>query len=89
MKYKKLIIYSLIMLILMCSITAISAVDLNDTNKDVLNDINTDTKSFSDFDAKIFDADSNITLDNDYKYNDSTDMNYFYGIHVNTDDEFT
>ena len=86
MKYKKLIIYSLILLILMFSITAISAVDLNDTNKDILNDINTDTKSFSDFDAKIFDADSNITLDNDYKYNDSTDMNYFYGIHVNTDD---
>ena len=86
MKYKKLIIYSLILLILMFSITAISAVDLNDTNKDVLNDVNTDTKSFSDLDMEIMDADSNITLDKDYKYDDTKDMYYFYGINVNTED---
>ena len=86
MKYKKFIIYSLILLILMFSITAISAVDLNDTNKDVLNDVNTDTKSFSDLDMEIMDADSNITLDKDYKYDDTKDMYYFYGINVNTED---
>ncbi len=57
MKFNKLIFGSFILLILMFSITAISAADLNDTdNKDILNDANTGN-AFSDLDMEIMDAD--------------------------------
>lgn len=50
MKFNKLILNSFILLVLLFSITAISAVDLNYTdNSNVLKDIGADENSFVDF----------------------------------------
>ena len=54
MKFNKLILGSFILLILLFSITAISAADLNDTdNTNVLKDKNTNDNSFSDLSQRI------------------------------------
>ena len=83
MKFNKLILGSFILLILLFSITAISAADLNDTdNTNVLKDKNTNDNSFSDLSQRIQDAESKIDLDNDYKYNSTKDMEHVKGINI-------
>ena len=83
MKFNKLILGSFILLILMFSITAISAADLNDTdNTNVLKDENINDNSFSDLNRGINDAGLNIDLDNDYKYNNTKDLEHVKGINI-------
>lgn len=83
-KFYRLILGSFILLILMFSITAISAADLNDT--DVSQDIPTEEKSFSDLNSKINSSDSNFTLESDYSFDMESDRNFSSGIKIDKND---
>ena len=81
MKFNKLILNSFILLVLLFSVTAISAADLNDTsNIDVLKDNEINNNSFSEFNQKIYVEESNsMDLDCDYKYDEKYDWDYATG----------
>ena len=87
MKYNKLILHSLILLILFFSVTAISAADLNDTdNMNVLKDIGADEKSFTTLENEIYSADSSIDLKSDYKFGNTSSLDSATGIFINKTD---
>ena len=69
---------------LLFSITAISAVDLNDT--DVSQDNGTNEKSFTELRSKINSANSNFSLKSDYAFNTESDNKHSSGILINKDD---
>ena len=84
MKINKMILSSLIFVLLLLSITAISAADLNETDDiSVLTDSNINEKSFTDLNTDISNANSKIDLSSDYKFNNQSDLNYANGITVN------
>ena len=73
MKLNKFIIHFFIIIVFLISITAISAVDLNDTGDfDVLNDAGGE-KSFKDLSSAIEVENSKFTFENDYRFNNETD----------------
>ena len=83
MKYNKFILNFFILVVFLISITAISAVDLNDTGN-VLNDVG-DEKSFKDLYNAIEVDDSSFTFENDYGFNSEIDKNYSGGINITKD----
>ena len=85
MKSKKFIVHFFILVVFLVSITAISAVDLNDTaSMDVLNDVN-EKSSFDSLNDEIKDKDSDFTFERDYEFNNETDKSYSSGINVTKD----
>ena len=69
-------------MVFLISITAISAVDLNDTGDfDVLNDASGE-KSFKDLSSAIEVENSKCTFENDYRFNNETDKSYSGGINI-------
>ena len=69
-------------MVFLISITAISAVDLNDTGDfDVLNDASGE-KSFKDLSSAIEIENSKFTFENDYRFNNETDKSYSGGINI-------
>ena len=85
-KCGKFIVHSFILFVLMFSVAAISAVDLNDTydnGMDVLKDNGTADDSISILYLEVDGAESGFDLVNDYKYNDLTDRGYREGVIVN------
>ena len=69
-------------MVFLISITAISAVDLNDTGDfDVLNDASGE-KSFKDLSSAIEVENSKFTFENDYRFNNETDKSYSSGINI-------
>ena len=84
MKFNKLILNSFILLVLLFSITAISAADLNDTGSmDVLKDVSANESSFADFETELFVADSSLDLSGDYKFDNSSGLDSDTGIYIN------
>ena len=84
MKFNKLILNSFILLVLLFSVTAISAADLNDTGSmDVLKDVNTNESSFTDFKTELFVADSSLDLSGNYKFDNSSGLDSNTGIYIN------
>ncbi len=82
MKLNKFIIHFFIIIVFLISITAISAVDLNDTEDfDVLNDAGGE-KSFKDLSSAIEVENSKFTFENDYRFNNETDKSYSSGINI-------
>ncbi len=82
MKLNKFIIHFFIIMVFLISITAISAVDLNDTGDfDVLNDASGE-KSFKDLSSAIEVENSKFTFENDYRFNNETDKSYSSGINI-------
>ena len=82
MKLNKFIIHFFIIIVFLISITAISAVDLNDTGDfDVLNDAGGE-KSFKDLSSAIEVENSKFTFENDYRFNNETDKSYSSGINI-------
>ena len=82
-KYGKFIVHSFILFVLLFSVAAISAADLNgsaDNGMDVLKDSETADSSFFYLSYEVENADSSLDFDNDYKYNDSTDRSYVNGV---------
>lgn len=76
---KKKLILPFILFVLLLSVAATSAADLNDTdNLDVLKDTSTD-KSFTDFNLKVYVEDEDISLDSNYKYDNESDQDYVTG----------
>ena len=82
MKLNKFILNFLIIMVFLISITAISAVDLNDTGDfDVLNDADGE-KSFKDLSTAIEVENSNFTFESDYGFNNEIDKSYSGGINI-------
>ena len=87
MKFNKIVLCSFILLVLLFSVTAISAADLNCTGDigDVLKD-GGDIKSFYDLNGDIATENSSFNMQSDYTFDNQTDMNYANGIRmVNAD----
>ena len=83
MKFNKLILNSFILLVLLFSVTAISAADLNDAGSmDVLKDVNTNESSFTDFETELFVADSSLNLSGNYKFDNSSRLDSNTGIYI-------
>ena len=80
MKHNKFILNFFILVVCLISITAISAVDLNDTG-DVLNDVSGE-KSFKDLNSEIEVENSRFTFESDYAFNSEIDKNYSGGINI-------
>lgn len=84
MKYNRFILHLFILVVLLISITEVSAVDLNDTvDSDVLNDVG--EKSYDDLNLSISNEDSKFTFESDYTFNDESDKNYSGGIDITKD----
>ena len=83
MKFNKIILCTFVLLVLLFSVTAISAVDLNNTGDvhDVLKD-DGDVKSYYDLNRDIASEDSSLNLETDYKFDNQSDMNYNKGIRI-------
>ena len=82
MKYRKFILHTLILFVLLCSITAISAADLNDTdNFDVLKDDNQDG-SFMNLEGDMSLQGSTFNLEQNYKFDNTSDLLYVDGINI-------
>ena len=83
MKFNKIILCSVILIVLSFSVTAISAADLNDTSdvSDVLKD-DGDSKSFIDLNNDIASEDSSFNIESNYKFDNQTDRNYANGIRI-------
>ncbi|MBQ7927262.1 MAG: hypothetical protein IJ287_00740 [Methanobrevibacter sp.] len=84
-KYGKFIVHSFILFVLLFSVAAISAADLNgtdDNGMDVLKDKGTAESSIITLNYEVEDAGSSFDLVNDYKYNDLTDQSCVDGVLV-------
>ena len=83
MKFNKIILCSVILIVLSFSVTAISAADLNCTGDigDVLKD-GGDIKSFYDLNGDITAENSSFNMQSDYTFDNQTDMNYTNGIRI-------
>ncbi|MEE1150855.1 MAG: C1 family peptidase, partial [Methanobrevibacter sp.] len=78
MKFRKLIVYSFLLSVLLFSVAAISASDLNGTydgSGDILKDSNSEG-SYSDLSGKIKAENSSFSLEKNYKFNDENDEDY-------------
>ena len=80
MKYRKFIFQSVILLVLLFSITAISAANLNDT--DNIADISNNPKTYSDFYETIKGNTTKIDIENDYAFNINEDLDHLTGITI-------
>lgn len=79
MKFKKTLLRSLILLVLLISITAVSAADLNDTDNigdDVLKENTTTDLSFVDLNGEIWVQGSNCNLNDDFTFEYEPDYAY-------------
>ena len=88
MKIKKHILHTFILLVLMLSITAISAADLNDTDNtagDVLTEMDSEDESFMYFQTEMEIQDSTFDLKYNYKFDNESDLTYAGGINVTKD----
>jgi len=86
MKSNKIIAFTIMLFVLLISVAAISAADLNDTDntaENVLKEDNVKTSTFLDLWADVGISESKIDLDTDYKFNKTTDVNYDKGININ------
>ena len=85
MKSNKILSFTLMLFVLLISVTAISAADLNDTDNvmnDVLKEDNVKSNTFQDLWADTKMPGSKIDLDTDYKFNQTTDVHYTSGIEI-------
>ena len=85
MKSKKIIAFTLMLFVLLISIAAISAADLNETDNtadNVLKEDNVKSNTFLDLWADTRMLGEKIDLDTDYKFNKTTDVNYDKGINI-------
>lgn len=85
MKFRKFILYSSILLVLLFSITAISAADLNDTactDDKVLKLDPDDTGSFVDLYSESKSAGQTFNIETNYKFNNTTDFAYTSGVDI-------
>ena len=79
MKSNKFVAFTLMLFVLLISISAISAADLNDTDntsENVLKEDNVKTSTFLDLWSDVGISESKLDLDTDYKINKTTDANY-------------
>ena len=79
MKSNKVVAFTLMLFVLLISISAISAADLNDTDntsENVLKEDNVKTSTFLDLWSDVGISESKLDLDTDYKFNKTTDVNY-------------
>lgn len=79
MKSNKFVAFTLMLFVLLISISAISAADLNDTDntsENVLKEDNVKTSTFLDLWSDVGISESKLDLDTDYKFNKTTDVNY-------------
>ena len=86
MKSNKFVAFTLMLFVLLISISAISAADLNDTDntaENVLKEDNVKSSTFLDLWADVGISESKLDLDTDYKFNKTTDVNYDKGININ------
>ncbi len=86
MKIKKFILSSVILLVMLFSIAAISAADLNDTDnvgEDTLKNAQIYDGSISDLYLEFLGDDSSFDFTRDYKYDNLSDLGYEGGIVVN------
>ena len=86
MKSNKIIAFTIMLFVLLISVTAISAADLNNTNTvadDVLKENDVKNNTFLDLWADIGISESKIDFDTDYKFNRTTDEHYTGGIEIN------
>ena len=84
-KYGKFIVHSFILFVLLFSVAAISAADLNDdgdNGMDVLKDKGTAESSIITLNYEVESAGSSFDFVNDYKYNDLTDKSCVDGVLV-------
>ena len=85
MKSNKFVAFTLMLFVLLISISAISAADLNDTDntsENVLKEDNVKSNTFLDLWADTRMLGEKIDLDTDYKFNKTTDVNYDKGINI-------
>ena len=85
MKSNKVVAFTLMLFVLLISISAISAADLNDTDntaENVLKEDNVKSSTFLDLWADVGISESKLDLDTDYKFNKTTDVNYDKGINI-------
>ena len=86
MKYVKFILPSIMLLALLFSITAISAVDLNNTDDmsgDVLKDGEVEDWSLATLYLDVKDSGSSLDINKDYKYDNQSDLGFDDGILIN------
>ena len=83
MKFNKIVLCSFILLVLLFSVTAISAADLNCTGDigNVLKD-DGDIKSFYDLNGDIATENSSFNMQSDYTFDNQTDRDYTNGIRI-------
>ena len=85
MKSNKILSFTLMLFVLLISISAISAADLNDTDntsENVLKEDNVKTSTFLDLWSDVGISESKLDLDTDYKFNKTTDVNYDKGLNI-------
>ena len=88
----KLIIVALSLFVLISSLSCVSAVADNQTDfsaqvdveEETLTDVSTDVGNFNDLNELIDSSGNNLVLNKDYKFNSSTDID-FYGFTINND----
>ena len=88
MKFRKHILHLSILMILLFSITAISAADLNDTdnmNTDVLKEDSPGAMSFMSLEGDMELQSKTFDMPQNYKFNNNSDLLYVNGINVTND----
>ena len=74
MKYRKYLLHLSILIVLLFSITAISAADLNDTATMDSDVSNNHDESFMAFDTEMSTYTSTFDIQNNYKFDNSSDL---------------
>ena len=85
MKYRKYLLHLSILIVLLFSITAISAADLNDTATMDSDVSNNHDESFMAFDTEMSTYTSTFDIQNNYKFDNSSDLMYVNGINITKD----